>query len=195
MRFVGLSSSFFSISLFPSMIYFVLRYHFLRSTLILSLSLSLILLYSLCVFRLVSSARPSYIPGMPATYGPHSSRSAERPTAPHRWPCGDQPKAEHATALLLPKIISTDLPFSCACIGLDLIRPQQSKFRTEDPTRAFSDISFSFFFLCFMATEVSFSVFVFPQANSSCSIYVRANSTSTIVPVLKLGHLQKSVKK
>lgn len=53
------------------------------STLRLSLSLLLILLDSLCVFRLVSSARPSYIPGMPATYGPHSSRSAERPTAPH----------------------------------------------------------------------------------------------------------------
>lgn len=57
------------------------------------LSLHFIPFSPLCVFRLVSSARPSYIPGMPATYGPHSSRSAERPTAPHRWPCRDQPKA------------------------------------------------------------------------------------------------------
>ncbi|KAM7399414.1 hypothetical protein PAMP_018687 [Pampus punctatissimus] len=31
---------------------------------------------------------------MPATYGSHSSRSAERPTAPYRWSRRDQPRAE-----------------------------------------------------------------------------------------------------
>ncbi|KAF3692839.1 hypothetical protein EXN66_Car008515 [Channa argus] len=67
---------------------------------------------------------------MPATYGPHSSQSAERPTAPHRWPCRDQPKAVRATALLQSKIILTQLQFSCACIGLNLIRLHQSKINS-----------------------------------------------------------------
>lgn len=97
---------------FPFVMYLAL-YHFLCPTFIPRPSLLLSLLYSLCVFRSVSSARPSYIPGMPATYGPHSSRSAERPTAPHCWPCGDQPKAERATALLLPKIIHRSFMYLC----------------------------------------------------------------------------------
>lgn len=79
------------------------------STFILSLPLLRIQLQSLCVFRLVSSARPSYIPGMPATYGPHSSRSAERPTAPRRRPYRNQPRAECAAVLLQPKIILIQL--------------------------------------------------------------------------------------
>lgn len=43
------------------------------------------------------------IPGMPATYGPHSSQSAERPTAPHRWPYIDWPGAERSKAWPSPK--------------------------------------------------------------------------------------------
>lgn len=58
---------------------------------------------SLSVFRLVSSAGPSCILGMPATYGPHSSQSAERPTAPHRWPYIDWPGAESSKAWPSPK--------------------------------------------------------------------------------------------
>lgn len=66
---------------------------------------------ALCVFRLVSSTRPSYIPGMPATYGPHSSWSAERPTAPHHWPCRAQPKAVLLNSVL--KITKSYISFSC----------------------------------------------------------------------------------
>lgn len=63
----------------------------------------LILLCSVFVFTLVSSARPSYIPGMPATYGPHSSWSAVRPTAPHRRPSRDQAKAERMVSEIKTK--------------------------------------------------------------------------------------------
>lgn len=106
MHFVKLSSSAFRAFIFLHLP-FPLRDPFcplISSSLLylhfLSFSLLLILLRSPCVFTLVSSARPSYIPGMPATYGPHSSRFAERPTAPHRWRCRDQPNAERDTALL-----------------------------------------------------------------------------------------------
>lgn len=123
----------------PPVISFVLQYHRFGGTFALSLPLLLILLcsLSLCVFRLVSSARPSYIPGMPATYGPHSSRSAERPTAPHRWPGRDQPTAKCATAFLQPKIILTQLYFSSAYawMSLGLIKPHQSKLKHWGPNQ------------------------------------------------------------
>lgn len=90
--------------LLPCMIHSVFSYH------LLSCFFLLIQLCSPCVFRLVSSLRPSYIPEMPLTYGPHSSRSAERPTAPHCRPCRDQPKAVRATATLqLKKNLNADL--------------------------------------------------------------------------------------
>lgn len=62
----------------------------------------------LCLYRSVGSLRPSYILGMPATDGPHSSSSARE--ARYFFfslfsPNAGQPKAERATALLHPKII------------------------------------------------------------------------------------------
>lgn len=61
-------------------------------------------------FTWVGSTRSSYIPGMPLTYGPHSSRSAVRPSSLPRRPCRHQHRCWERYRNASPLIIGT-----CAC--------------------------------------------------------------------------------
>lgn len=107
-------------------------YHLCCTTLIVSsLSSS-----ALTVFRLVSSARPRYIPGMPLAYGPHSSRSAVRPTAPRCRPAETSQELSWLLRCSRIKWSEGNFRFTLASENIWMwpLRPTYKNSKTPNPT-------------------------------------------------------------